>query len=102
MCSGKKFPVVCACAIARVSPRYALQMLNMLEHFDLASMGFNSADYLHAHVEAKKLAFADRAKFYADPEFGGPSEALIQSLISKEYAAERFKLQHLQDTPSKN
>ena len=70
----------------------ALQQLNLLEHFDLQAMGFNSADYLHAHVEAKKLAFADRAKFYADPEFGGPSEELVRSLISKEYAASRVKL----------
>ena len=46
-------------------------------------MGFNSADYLHVHVEAKKLAFADRAKFYADPEFGGPTAELIAGLISK-------------------
>jgi gamma-glutamyltranspeptidase len=56
----------------------ALQQLNILEHFDLPAMGFNSADYLHAHVEAKKLAFADRAKFYADPEFGGPSPELVR------------------------
>ena len=70
----------------------ALQQLNLLEHYDLQKMGFNSADYLHVHVEAKKLAFADRAKFYADPEFGGPSDKLIASLISKEYAAERVKL----------
>ena len=70
----------------------ALQMLNLLELHDLKSMGFNSADYLHVHVEAKKLAFADRAKFYADPEFGGPSPKLVQGLISKKYAAERNKL----------
>jgi len=70
----------------------ALQQLNILEHFDLPAMGFNSADYLHAHVEAKKLAFADRAKFYADPEFGGPSPELVASLISKEYAAQRVQL----------
>ena len=42
-----------------------LQMLNLLELWDLKSLGHNSADYLHLHVEAKKLAFADRAKFYA-------------------------------------
>lgn len=50
------------------------------------------ADYLHVHTEAKKLAFADRAKFYADPDFGGPSAGLVQGLISKAYAAERNKL----------
>jgi len=70
----------------------ALQQLNLMEHFDLAAMGFNSADYLHVHIEAKKLAFADRAKFYADPEFGGPSDALVHGLISKDYAARRVKL----------
>ena len=47
----------------------ALQMLNILEAYDLKSMGFGSADYLHLFVEAKKLAFEDRARFYADPEF---------------------------------
>ena len=57
-----------------------------------SSFGFNSADYLHVHVEAKKLAFADRAKFYADPDFGGPTEALVEGLISKRYAAERAPL----------
>ena len=67
-------------------------MLNLLEGFNLTGMGFNSADYLHAHIEAKKLAFADRAKFYADPDFGGPTEALVRGLISKGYAAERSKL----------
>ena len=40
----------------------ALQMLNILEHYNLSAMGHNTADYLHAHIEAKKLAFADRAK----------------------------------------
>ena len=43
----------------------ALQMLNILEGFDLEAMGLNSADYLHVQLEAKKLAFADRAAFYA-------------------------------------
>ena len=47
----------------------ALQMLNILEGYDLKSMGFGSAEYLHLFVEAKKLAFEDRAHFYADPEF---------------------------------
>ena len=47
----------------------ALQMLQILEGYDIASMGFGSADYLHVFTEAKKLAFADRARFYADPSF---------------------------------
>jgi gamma-glutamyltranspeptidase/glutathione hydrolase len=44
-------------------------MLNLLEHFDLARLGPNSADYWHLFIEAKKLAFADRARYYADPQF---------------------------------
>ena len=67
----------------------ALQMLNILEGYDLAAMGFGSAEYLHVLTEAKKLAYEDRAKFYADPEF---NEIPIQKLISKEYAAERRRL----------
>ncbi len=67
----------------------ALQMLNILEGYDIASMGFGSADYLHVLIEAKKLAFEDRAKFYADPVF---NDIPVQWLISKEYAAERRKL----------
>ena len=47
----------------------ALQMLNILEGFDIASMGFGSAEYIHVFTEAKKLAFEDRAKYYADPAF---------------------------------
>jgi len=47
----------------------ALQMLNILEAYDLKSMGFGSAEYLHLFVEAKKLAFEDRARYYADPDF---------------------------------
>jgi len=66
-----------------------LQMLNMLEGFDLRTMGFNSAQTLHAMVEAKKLAWADRAKFYADPAF---TKIPVAGLISKSYAAERRKL----------
>jgi gamma-glutamyltranspeptidase / glutathione hydrolase len=64
----------------------ALQMLNILEGWDLAGMGFGSADYLHLFVEAKKLAFEDRARFYADPEFAAVPTA---ALISDEYAAAR-------------
>ena len=67
----------------------ALQMLNILEGFDIASMGFGSPEYIHVLVEAKKLAFEDRARFYADMEF---SEVPVAWLISKEYAAERRAL----------
>ena len=67
----------------------ALQMLNVLEGFDLRAMGFNSAAALHAMIEAKKLAWADRAKFYADPAF---SKIPLAGLLSKPYAAERRKL----------
>ncbi len=67
----------------------ALQMLNMLERFDLKAMGHNSAAYLHHLVEAKKIAFEDRARWYADPAF---VQLPIAELISKPYAAERAKL----------
>jgi len=67
----------------------ALQMLNILEGYDLAKMGYNSPDALHVLIEAKKLAFEDRAKFYADPAF---AKIPLQGLLSKEYAAERRKL----------
>ena len=67
----------------------ALQMLNILEGFDIASMGFGSAEYIHVFTEAKKLAFEDRAKYYADPFF---SKIPVAELISKKYAAERRKL----------
>ncbi|MEM9663320.1 MAG: gamma-glutamyltransferase [Bacteroidota bacterium] len=63
-----------------------LQMLNILEGYDLASMGHLSADYLHVHTEAKKLAFADRARYYADPAF---SDIPLERLLSKEYAAQQ-------------
>jgi gamma-glutamyltranspeptidase/glutathione hydrolase len=66
-----------------------LQMLNMLEKFDVASMGFGSAEYIHTFVETKKLAFEDRAKYYADPDF---NKIPIEKLISKTYAQERLKL----------
>ena len=67
----------------------AVQMLNILEGFDLKAMGRNSPETLHAMVEAKKLAWADRAKFYADPDF---AKAPVAELISKAYAAARRKL----------
>ncbi len=66
-----------------------LQMLNILEGFDLAAMGHNSADYLHVLVEAKKLVFEDRARFYADPAFAGVP---LEGLLSKAYAAKRRAL----------
>ena len=67
----------------------ALQMLNILEGFDIASMGFGSAEYLHLLTETKKLAFEDRARYYADPAF---SKVPVAQLISDKYAAERRKL----------
>ncbi len=67
----------------------ALQMLNMLENFDVKSMGFGSAEYIHLLTEVKKLAFEDRAKFYADPRF---ADVPVKQLISKAYAKERLKL----------
>ena len=67
----------------------ALQMLNILERHDVASMGFGSADYIHLFLEAKKLAFEDRARFYADPDF---MDVPVAGLLTDEYAAERDKL----------
>jgi gamma-glutamyltranspeptidase/glutathione hydrolase len=67
----------------------ALQMLNVLEQHDLKKMGPSSPDYWHLLVEAKKLAYADRAKFYCDPKF---AKVPVSELISKEYAKERAKL----------
>jgi len=69
-----------------------LQILNILEGFDIKALGFGSAEYIHLFVEAKKLAFEDRAKFYADPDF---NKIPVKELISKEYAAERRKLINL-------
>jgi len=66
----------------------ALQILNVLEQHDVASMGHGSADFIHLFTEAKKLAFADRARYYADPAFGDlPTEALI----SRQYGIEQNK-----------
>jgi len=67
----------------------ALQILNILEDYDIAEMGFGSAEYMHHFIEAKKLAFEDRAKYYADMNF---ADVPLEELISKEYAEERRKL----------
>lgn len=75
----------------------ALQILNILEGFNIAQMGFGSAEYIHVLTEAKKLAFEDRAKYYADPVF---SSIPVTQLISKKYAAERRKLINLQKAAS--
>ncbi|MEE8367342.1 MAG: gamma-glutamyltransferase [Thermoanaerobaculia bacterium] len=64
----------------------ALQILNLLEPYDLASMGFGSADYIHYFIESKKLVFEDRARWYADPDF---NEIPVRELISKQYADRR-------------
>jgi len=66
-----------------------LQMLNILEGFDLRAMGRNSPDTVHTMIETKKIVWADRAKFYADPAF---AKIPLKSLLSKEYGAERRKL----------
>src|SRR5262245_4876526 len=66
-----------------------LQMLNLLEPYDLKKMGPDSPDYWYLLVEAKKLVFADRAKFYTDPVF---AKVPVNELVSKEYAKERAKL----------
>ena len=67
----------------------ALQILNILEGYDLKSYGFGSFEHVHLFTEAKKLAFEDRARWYADPAF---APAPVAELISKEYAAERRAL----------
>ncbi|MDY4340679.1 gamma-glutamyltransferase [Xanthomonas sp. LF07-6] len=67
----------------------ALQMLNILEGYDFSKIPFGSAEHVHLFTEAKKLAFADRARFYADPAF---QPAPLARLISKDYAAQRRAL----------
>jgi len=67
----------------------ALQILNILENFDISSLESNSAEHLHLFLEAKKLAFEDRAVYYADMDF---ADVPVKHLISKEYAKERAKL----------
>ncbi len=66
-----------------------LQILNILENFDLARAGFQSPLSIHLQAEAKRLAYEDRARFYADPSF---ARVPVEWLISKEYAAQRAKL----------
>ncbi|NHA15200.1 gamma-glutamyltransferase [Thioalkalivibrio sp. XN279] len=66
-----------------------LQILQLLEGYDVASMGFGSADFMHLFVEAKKLAFEDRARFYADPDF---MDVSVAKLISDQYADARRAL----------
>jgi gamma-glutamyltranspeptidase/glutathione hydrolase len=67
----------------------ALQILNILEGYDFSKIPFGSPEHVHLFVEAKKLAFADRARWYADPAF---HPAPVDWLISKDYAAQRRKL----------
>lgn len=67
----------------------ALQMLNMLETFDIGSLAAGSAEQLHLFIEAKKLAYEDRAVYYADRDF---AEVPLEQLISKDYGRERAKL----------
>lgn len=67
----------------------ALQMLNILEAYDIAGLGWDNPEYLHLLIEAKKLAFEDRAYFYADPTFAA---APVSGLLSKHYAAQRRAL----------
>jgi gamma-glutamyltranspeptidase/glutathione hydrolase len=71
-----------------------LEILNILEGYDVRSMGWHSADFVHVFVEAKKLAYADRAKFFADPAF---NKLPVAEIISKDYATrqrKRIDMQH--------
>ena len=67
----------------------ALEMLNMMERFDLGQFGLNSTRALHLQIEAKKLAYADVARYVADPRI---AKAPVSGMLSKQYAAERAKL----------
>ncbi|MFL2729713.1 MAG: gamma-glutamyltransferase [Gammaproteobacteria bacterium] len=75
----------------------ALQILNILEQYDVPNMGHNSAEYIHLFTEAKKLSYEDRAKYYADMNF---ADVPVKELISKEYALERNKLINLKKAAS--
>ena len=72
----------------------ALQILNILENFNISSMDINSAEYVHLFTEAKKLAYEDRALYYADPSY---SDIPTDKLISKSYAKERTQLINLKN-----
>src|SRR4051812_32847920 len=75
-----------------------LQMLNLIEPFDVKSMGAGSADWFHLFVEAKRRAYADRATYYTDPTF---AKVPVQHLISKEYAQSRLpKIDMAKATPA--
>jgi len=63
-----------------------LQLLRLLQGYDLAALGHNSSEYLHLWVEAAKLAYADREQHYGDPAAGGATDELMQALISEGYA----------------
>lgn len=76
----------------------ALMILNIMEGFDLKSMGRDNPDYWHAFVEASKLVYEDRAKFYADPDFYNNP---VENLLSKEYAAERRELINMEQAAMK-
>lgn len=67
----------------------ALQMLRLMEPWDLRSLGFNTAPYLHHLIEAKKIAYEDRARFYADPAF---AQTPIEALLSDDYTERRRRL----------
>lgn len=67
----------------------ALQILNILENFDMKNLSFGSAEHLHYFLEAKKLAYEDVAKYYGDPDFG---DIPLEKLLSKDYARARSKL----------
>jgi gamma-glutamyltranspeptidase/glutathione hydrolase len=64
-------------------------MLNIMERFPLAQFGHNSAEALHAMIEAKKLAYADMYRYVADPNF---SQVPVHGMLSKEYASQRAKM----------
>ncbi len=74
-----------------------LQSLNILENFDLKSMGYNSANYIHTVYQAMSLAFADRDFYYGDPAY---VDSPMEGLLSKEYAKERAKLIGVNNDPT--
>ncbi len=76
-----------------------LQMLNILENFDLKPMGYNSARYIHTVYQAMSLAFADRDFYYGDPYF--PPAEPVAGLLSKEYAKDRAsRINHQRNDPN--